>query len=94
MRARRVGRPGRAGASVCILARLHTHNHGTPAVRTNIVIDDELIAEAMKLSGARTKREAVESSLRLLVQLKRQERIRRARGKLKWTGDLDAMRRD
>ncbi|MGB5103410.1 MAG: type II toxin-antitoxin system VapB family antitoxin [Steroidobacteraceae bacterium] len=53
-----------------------------------------LIAEAMKLSGARTKREAVEDSLRLMVQLKRQERIRRARGKLKWTGDLDAMRRD
>ena len=72
----------------------HTHGRGRQTVRTNIVIDDELIAEAMKLSGARTKREAVESSLRLLVQLKRQERIRRARGKLKWTGDLDAMRRD
>jgi Arc/MetJ family transcription regulator len=63
-------------------------------MRTNIVIDDELIAEAMKLSGARTKREAVEDSLRLMVQLKRQERIRRARGKLKWVGNLDAMRRD
>jgi Arc/MetJ family transcription regulator len=63
-------------------------------VRTNIVIDDELIAEAMKLSGARTKREAVEDSLRLMVQLKRQEQVRRARGKLKWVGDLDAMRRD
>jgi Arc/MetJ family transcription regulator len=63
-------------------------------MRTNIVIDDDLIAEAMKLSGARTKREAVEGSLRLLVQLKRQEQIRGARGKLKWTGNLDAMRRD
>jgi len=63
-------------------------------MRTNIVIDDDLIAEAMKLSGARTKREAVEDSLRLMVQLKRQERIRRARGKLKWVGNLDAMRRD
>jgi Arc/MetJ family transcription regulator len=63
-------------------------------MRTNIVIDDKLIAEAMKLSGARTKREAVEDSLRLMVQLKRQERIRGARGKLKWTGDLDAMRRN
>jgi Arc/MetJ family transcription regulator len=63
-------------------------------MRTNIVIDDELIAEAMKLSGARTKREAVEGSLLLLVQLKRQEQIRGARGKLKWTGNLDAMRRD
>jgi Arc/MetJ family transcription regulator len=63
-------------------------------MRTNIVIDDDLIAEAMKLSGARTKREAVEDSLRLMVRLKRQEQVRRARGKLKWVGDLDAMRRD
>jgi Arc/MetJ family transcription regulator len=63
-------------------------------MRTNIVIDDKLIAEAMRLSGARTKREAVEDSLRLMVRVKRQERIRSARGRLKWTGDLDAMRRD
>ena len=63
-------------------------------MRTNIVIDDELIAEAMQLSGARTKREVVEHSLRLLVQLKRQERLRGSRGKLKWAGDLEAMRRD
>jgi Arc/MetJ family transcription regulator len=63
-------------------------------MRTNIVIDDQLIAEAMKLTGARTKREAVENSLRLMVQLKQQEKIRKARGKLKWTGDLEAMRRD
>jgi Arc/MetJ family transcription regulator len=71
-----------------------THRRDLQDMRTNIVIDDELIAEAMKLSGARTKREAVEDSLRLMVQLKRQERIRRARGKLKWVGNLDAMRRD
>jgi Arc/MetJ family transcription regulator len=63
-------------------------------MRTNIVIDDKLIAEAMQLSGARTKREAVEQSLRLLVQLKRQEQLRTTRGKLKWVGDLEAMRRD
>jgi Arc/MetJ family transcription regulator len=66
----------------------------TWAMRTNIVIDDKLIAEAMKLSGARTKREVVEEGLRLMVRLKRQERLRGARGKLKWSGDLDAMRRD
>ena len=63
-------------------------------MRTNIVIDDGLIAEVMKLSGARTKREAVENSLRLMLRLKRQEQVRRARGKLPWRGDLDAMRRD
>ncbi len=63
-------------------------------MRTNIVIDPKLIAEAMKLSGASTKRQVVEDGLRLLVRLKRQERIRRARGKLTWTGDLAATRRD
>jgi len=63
-------------------------------MRITIVIDDELISQAMKLSGAATKREAVEDGLRLLVRLRRQERIRRARGSLQWTGNLDEMRRD
>ena len=63
-------------------------------MRTNIVIDDELMAEAMKVSGCKTKREVVERGLRLLIQLAGQEEIRRFRGKLRWGGDLDAMRRD
>jgi len=63
-------------------------------MRTNIVIDDQLIADALKLSGLKTKRETVEAGLRLLVQIKRQERIRGHRGKLRWDGNLDAMRRD
>ncbi|HQW09124.1 MAG: type II toxin-antitoxin system VapB family antitoxin [Steroidobacteraceae bacterium] len=63
-------------------------------MRANIGIDDKRIAESMKLSGARTRREAVGDSLRLMVRLRRQERIRGARGKLKWTGALDAMRRN
>ncbi|MFI4914814.1 MAG: type II toxin-antitoxin system VapB family antitoxin [Steroidobacterales bacterium] len=63
-------------------------------MRTNIVIDPKLIGEALRLSGAPTKRKVVEDSLRLLIQVKRQERIRQARGKLKWVGDLDSMRRD
>lgn len=45
-------------------------------MRTNIVIDDRLIADAQELSGLRTKREAVEAGLKLLVQIKRQERLR------------------
>lgn len=61
-------------------------------MRTNIVIDDALMDEALKLSGAKTKREAVELGLRTLVQLKRQERIKRYKGKLKWEGDLEQMR--
>ncbi len=61
-------------------------------MRTNIVIDDDLMDEALKLTGAKTKKEAVELGLRTLVQLKRQERIKTYKGKLQWTGDLDQMR--
>ena len=63
-------------------------------MRTSIVIDDKLMADALRASGARTKREAVELGLRTLLQLGRQGEIRRLKGKVKWTGDLDAMRRD
>ena len=63
-------------------------------MRTNIVIDDTLMADALKASGARTKREAVELGLRTLIRMRRQEDIRRHRGKLAWEGDLDAMRTD
>ena len=63
-------------------------------LRTNIVIDDELLERAMRATGARTKREAVELGLASLVRLKEQEEIRGLRGKLRWTGDLEKMRRD
>jgi Arc/MetJ family transcription regulator len=63
-------------------------------MRTNIEIDDALMADAMQVSGARTKKEAVEIALRQLVQLDRQKEILKFRGKLNWIGDLDAMRRD
>lgn len=63
-------------------------------MRTNIVIDDALMTRAMKLAGTRTKRETVEKGLALLIRLSEQGRIRAARGKLRWRGDLDRMRRD
>jgi Arc/MetJ family transcription regulator len=64
-------------------------------MRTNIVIDDQLMKQAMRVSGASTKREAVERGLELMVRLAEQERLlREARGKLHWEGDLKAMRRD
>jgi Arc/MetJ family transcription regulator len=63
-------------------------------MRTNIVIDEGLMRKAKKLSALKTKREVVESALHLLVQVKEQEEIRRMRGKLKWSGDLAAMRTD
>ena len=63
-------------------------------MRTNIVIDDQLMSQALNLSGLRTKKEAVEEGLRLLIAMKKQESIRQFRGKLNWEGDLDAMRKD
>jgi len=63
-------------------------------MRTNIVIEDALMDEALKATGLKTKREAVELGLRTLVRLRRQEEIRRFRGKLAWEGDLEAMRLD
>jgi Arc/MetJ family transcription regulator len=63
-------------------------------MRTNIVIDDKLMKETLRLTGLRTKREAVELGLRTVVRLRKQEAIRSFRGKLKWQGDLDAMRTD
>ncbi|HHI94517.1 MAG TPA: type II toxin-antitoxin system VapB family antitoxin [Gammaproteobacteria bacterium] len=61
-------------------------------MRTNIVIDDELMNDAIRLTGAKTKREAVEIALKSLIELKKQENIRKFRGKLKWEGDLNDMR--
>ncbi|MEN8180059.1 MAG: type II toxin-antitoxin system VapB family antitoxin [Pseudomonadota bacterium] len=63
-------------------------------MRTNIVIDDDLMANALKITGVRTKREAVELGLKTLIRLKKQEQIRQFRGKLFWQGDLDEMRTD
>ena len=63
-------------------------------MRTNIVIDDKLMRDALRASGLKTKREAVEEGLRTLLRLRRQEEIRRFRGKLAWKGDLDEMRTD
>ena len=61
-------------------------------MRTNIVIDDALMRDAMKASGLKTKREAVELGLRTLVQLRAQEKARELKGRITWEGDLDAQR--
>ncbi len=63
-------------------------------MRTNIIIDDDLMNEAMMLTKIKTKKAVVETGLKLLVQLKKQELLKNLRGKLKWDGDLDAMRLD
>ena len=59
-------------------------------MRTNIVIDDTLMKQAMQAIGARSKREAVELGLRTLVKLQQQIEIRAFRGRLAWEGDLEA----
>ena len=61
-------------------------------MRTNIVIDDKLMSDALKATGFRTKKEAVEEGLKLLIQRNQQQSIRELRGKLKWEGDLNEMR--
>jgi Arc/MetJ family transcription regulator len=61
-------------------------------MRTNIVIDDKLMSDALKATGLDTKKEAVEEGLKLLVRQNKQQAIRKLRGKLKWDGDLDEMR--
>lgn len=63
-------------------------------MRTNIVIDDELMDEVIKLTGVKTKKEAVELGLLTLIRIKKQEKIRQFRGKLSWDGNLDEMRTD
>jgi Arc/MetJ family transcription regulator len=61
-------------------------------MRTNIVIDDKLMADVLKASGYSTKKEAVEQGLKLLLLRSQQQDIRKLRGRVKWEGDLDEMR--
>ena len=61
-------------------------------MRTNIVVDDDLMAEAMKLCKIKTKKGVVDQALNLLVQVKKQEKIRSLKGKLHWEDNLEAMR--
>jgi Arc/MetJ family transcription regulator len=61
-------------------------------MRTNIEIDDSLMREAMRRSGASTKKAAVEAGLRMLVKMHSQTAIRRLKGKVRWEGDLNESR--
>lgn len=61
-------------------------------MRTNIVIDTDLMNAAKKATGLKTKKQIVEEGLKLLIQMKNQSQLRSLRGKLKWEGNLDEMR--
>lgn len=63
-------------------------------MRTNIEIDDKLMKDTLKLTGLKTKREAVELALKELIRLRRQTDLKKLKGKFHWEGDLEAMRLD
>ena len=63
-------------------------------MRTNVVIDDDLMNKAKRLSGLKTKKETIEEALKFLIAQKEQSEIRKLRGKLKWEGNLEDMRLD
>ncbi len=63
-------------------------------MRTNIVIDNTLMEEALKATGLKTKKEAVELGLKTLITLRNQAAIKELRGKLHWEGNLDELRTD
>lgn len=63
-------------------------------MRTNVVIDDNLMQSAIKASGLKTKKETIEEGLKLLVQLRSQSAVKNLRGKLRWQGDINEMRTD
>jgi len=76
---------------MCIMHILYTHFF---TMRTNIEIDDTLMSDALAMTGVRTKKEAVELGLKTLIRLKKQERIKQFKGKLRWEGNLEEMRTD
>jgi Arc/MetJ family transcription regulator len=62
------------------------------AVRTNIEIDDEIMRDALRVSGLKTKRAAVEAGLKALIRLNKQKKILDLAGKVHWEGNLDESR--
>jgi len=77
---------------MCTIWVIYTHVRWK--MRTNVVVDDELMESALRVSGLKTKKDAIEEGLKLLVLVKKQKEIKRFRGKLKWSGNLDEMRLD
>ncbi len=77
---------------MCIF--LLNDTHWGNRMRTNIIIDDNLMSKAIIASGYKTKKETVEEALKLLIKMNNQTKIRNLRGKLNWEGDLNKMRAD
>ena len=78
---------------MCIITKKYTHDiRGGTEMRTNVVIDDELMAQALASTGLKTKRAVIDEALRALVALKAQESVRQLRGRLSWEGNLNDLR--
>ena len=63
-------------------------------MRTNIVLDDTLMNKALKIGGCKTKKATIENALRLFIQIKGQQKIKKLKGKIHWEGNLEEMRKD
>lgn len=86
----------RAVAQPCVQVEVKCVRVNQPrcCLRTNIVIDDKLMAATLRATGIKTKREVVELGLKTLLRLRQQTELRKLEGKYEWEGDLDAMRRE
>jgi Arc/MetJ family transcription regulator len=81
-----------AGGARCGYVYRISYGYTSAEMRTNIEIDDDLIREALRISGLRTKRAAVEAGLKALIRLNRQKKILDLAGKVHWEGNLDESR--
>jgi Arc/MetJ family transcription regulator len=77
---------------VYYISHVYTSRETLP-MRTNIDIDDTLMAEAQRVSGQPTKKQTVEKALRLMIRLRHQADVRSASGKYRWRGNLGHSRK-
>ena len=62
-------------------------------MRTNIVLDDKLVAKSMRATGIKTKRELVDYALRELLRHEEQAKLLDLKGRIEWEGDLSKSRK-
>jgi len=63
-------------------------------MRTNVILNDELIRKAQQLTGIKTKKDVIHEALVTLIRMREQAQVRALRGKLPWDGDLNRQRQE